>query len=132
MYEVSKISNYDILSLIDSLYKFLDQISSLDGVEMDTEKEENKDNDGIQLYAERVIDIVPAEHEKKYDEERDAMETMMRAMDDELVNKQKVCPNKSQKEQEKEEQEDLNIDLNVVNDILQSHIASQRNSNGLG
>eukprot|EP01084_Bolivina_argentea_P007992 14952_1 len=92
MNEVTQQTNDDILSLKESLNTFLDQKSSLDGVEMDTEKEETKDNDGIQLDAERVIDIVTAEHEKKYDEERDAMETMMKAMDDELVNKQKVCP----------------------------------------
>merc|ERR1712228_1003621 len=116
----------DILSLKETLNAFMNKESSEHGVEI-----QNDQNEKIQFDADKILKILDNEHEKNQNEQHKKMKNVMNKMDNELMIKQKMRQNKIRKENGFENEE-LDIDLNVVNDILQSHITSQQNAHSLG
>ena len=134
--EMAQQTKDDILSLKESMNSFMERQSSVDGVE-DMKNVDNED--GIGFDADLVMEILNGARMNAMDSKQNEMREMMEQMDQELSQKQKkqIDQKKERNEEgdgiEEDEQDGaLDIDLSAVNDILQSHLASQAHDSGFG
>lgn len=106
--EIKQQTNDDILSLNETLNTFINTESSFIGVENDI-KHNIDDIDDIEFDPEIVINILKDETKKGLNLENNIMKDLMNKMDDELSLTK-------------------DSDLNIVNNILQSHIIDDGNN----